>query len=213
MRDNLTDLRNQLEESRLQALRLHNNLERSEEAGMRDMVTLIGNRRFFEIAFAEELEKARRTGETSVWRSPTLTDLSSSTTDFGHLVGDRLLRLFAEILVQNVSGQDRVARFGGEEFAFMLPGARLRRRPRRASEPAGSLNQKQWTVGPTGERVGTVTASFGVAKLRSMRPARTSCNGSTTFLRAKAKGRNCVVAETTTLRNATTTRSLREVKA
>jgi GGDEF domain-containing protein len=62
MRDKVSDLRNQLDGSRLQILQLQSNLERSEEAGMRDVVTKIGNRRFFETAFAEELEKARLTG-------------------------------------------------------------------------------------------------------------------------------------------------------
>ena len=125
MRDNLSDLRNQLEESRLQVLRLQNNLERSEEAGMRDVVTAIGNRRFFETAFAEELEKARRTGNDFCLALADLDRFKLVNDRFGHLVGDRLLRLFADILVQNVRGQDRVAQFGGEEFAVMLPGARL----------------------------------------------------------------------------------------
>ena len=62
MRDRLASLRNQLEELRLRALRLQNELQRSEEAGMRDTVTMIGNRRFFDSALAEELEKARNVG-------------------------------------------------------------------------------------------------------------------------------------------------------
>jgi diguanylate cyclase len=63
MRDKLSSVRNELEDSRLRVLQLQHNLERSEEAGMRDVVTMIGNRRFFEMALAQELEKARRTGE------------------------------------------------------------------------------------------------------------------------------------------------------
>jgi diguanylate cyclase len=167
MRDSLSDLRNQLEESRLQVLRLQNNLERSEEAGMRDVVTAIGNRRFFETAFAEELEKARRTGNDFCLALADLDRFKLVNDRFGHLVGDRLLRLFAEILVQNVRGQDRVARFGGEEFAVMLPGARLSEAFEAVERIRRVLESKQWTVEPTGERVGKVTVSFGVAKLRA----------------------------------------------
>ncbi len=58
MREKLANLRSELEESRLRALQLQNDLERSEEAGMRDPVTMIGNRRNFDAALAEELEKA-----------------------------------------------------------------------------------------------------------------------------------------------------------
>ncbi len=196
MRDSLSDLRNQLEESRLQVLRLQNNLERSEEAGMRDVVTAIGNRRFFETAFAEELEKARRTGNDFCLALADLDRFKLVNDRFGHLVGDRLLRLFAEILVQNVRGQDRVARFGGEEFAVMLPGARLSEAVEAVERIRRVLESKQWTVEPTGERVGKVTVSFGVAKLRANETGADLLQRVDEHLYdAKAKGRNRVVAE------------------
>ena len=166
MRDKLSDLRNQLEESRLQVLRLQSTLERSEEEGMRDVVTAIGNRRFFETAFAEELERARKTGEDFCLALGDLDRFKLVNDRFGHLVGDRLLRLFAEILIQNVRGQDRVARFGGEEFAVMLPGAGLREAVEAVDRIRRVLESKQWTVEPSGERVGKMTVSFGVAKLQ-----------------------------------------------
>ena len=196
MREKISDIRDQLEQSRLQVLQLRHNLERSEEAGMRDVVTAIGNRRFFEAAFAEELEKARRTGEDLCLALADLDRFKLVNDRFGHLVGDRLLRLFAEILVQNVRGQDRVARFGGEEFAVLLPGAGLSAAVEAAERIRRVLELKQWTVEPSGERIGKVTVSFGVAKLR---PVETGAD----LLRrvdghlydAKARGRNRIVAE------------------
>ena len=59
MRNRLDNVRNQLEESRLQVVRLQTNLECAEEAGLRDVVTAIGNRRFFDASFMEEVEKAK----------------------------------------------------------------------------------------------------------------------------------------------------------
>jgi diguanylate cyclase len=197
MRHKLSNVRNQLEESRLQVLQLRNTLERSEEAGMRDVVTLIGNRRYFDTTFTEELERARRTGDNFCLALADLDRFKLVNDRFGHLVGDRILRLFCEILVQNVRGQDRVARFGGEEFALMLPRASLEDATAAMERIRGILEAKQWTLGPTGEPVGTITASFGVAKLRA------SDTGADLLKRAddqlydaKAKGRNCVVAET-----------------
>ncbi len=197
MRDKLSNVRNELEESRLQVLQLRNNLERSEEAGLRDVVTLIGNRRYFDTTFAEELERARRTGDSFCLALADLDRFKLVNDRFGHLVGDRILRLFCEILAQNVRGQDRVARFGGEEFALMLPGTSLEDAAAVMERIRKVLESKQWTLGPTGEPVGTITASFGVAKLRA------GDTGADLLKRAddqlydaKAKGRNCVAAET-----------------
>ena len=196
MRENLSKVRNQLEESRLRVLQLQNNLERSEEAGMRDVVTLIGNRRFFDMALAEEMERARRSGGDLCLALADLDRFKLINDRFGHLVGDRLLRFFAEILTQNVRGQDRVARFGGEEFAIFLPGAGINEATEAVQRIRRVLESKQWTLEPSGERVGKVTASFGLAKLR---PNETGPDllrrADANLYEAKARGRNCVVAE------------------
>ena len=196
MRDKLSNLRDQLEESRLRVLQLQYNLERSEEEGMRDVVTAIGNRRFFETAFAEELKKARTSGQDFCLALADLDRFKLVNDRFGHLVGDGLLRLFAEILVQNVRGQDRVARFGGEEFAVMLPGAGLSEAVEAAERIRRVLESKQWTVEPSGERVGKITVSFGVAKLRADETGADLLRRVDGHLYdAKARGRNRVVAE------------------
>jgi diguanylate cyclase len=196
MRDKLCHLRDQLEESRLQVVQLQTTLERAEEAGLRDVVTAIGNRRFFDACFAEEVEKARRAGDSFCLALADIDRFKHVNDRFGHLVGDRLLRLFAGILVQNVRGQDKVARFGGEEFALMFPGARLVDAVSALERIRGILEAKQWTVEPSGERVGKVTASFGVARL-------SADESGTDLLRrvdqllydAKVQGRNRVVAD------------------
>ena len=142
MRDKLSNVRNQLEELRLQVVQLQTNLERAEEAGLRDVVTAIGNRRFFDACFAEEVEKAQRLGDSFCLALADIDRFKHVNDRFGHLVGDRLLRLFANILVQNVRGQDKVARFGGEEFALMFPGRAPRRRgQRRRANPGNSRSQ------------------------------------------------------------------------
>ena len=195
MRDKLCNVRNQLEESRLQVMQLQTNLERAEEAGLRDVVTAIGNRRFFDACFAEEAERARRAGDSFCLALADIDRFKNVNDRFGHLVGDRLLRLFANILVQNVRGQDKVARFGGEEFALMFPGARLVDAVSAVERIRGILETKQWTVEPSGERVGKVTASFGVARLNADESATDLLRRVDQLLyEAKVQGRNRVVA-------------------
>ena len=196
MRDRLYNVRNQLEESRLQVVQLQTNLERAEEAGLRDVVTAIGNRRFFDACFMEEVDKARRVGDNLCLALADIDKFKQVNDRFGHLVGDRLMRLFANILVQNVRGQDKVARFGGEEFALIFPGARLVDAVSAVERIRGILECKQWSIEPTGERVGKVTASFGVARLRSDESANDLLQRADQRLyEAKVHGRNCVVAD------------------
>ena len=196
MRDRLDNVRNQLEESRLQVVQLQTNLERAEEAGLRDVVTAIGNRRFFDASFIEEVEKARRLGDPMCLALADIDKFKLVNDRFGHLVGDRLLRLFANILAQNVRGQDKVARFGGEEFALIFPGARLGEAVTAVERIRVVLESKQWTIEPSGERVGKVTASFGVAKLRvDESPNDLLRRVDERLYEAKVQGRNRVVAD------------------
>ncbi len=196
MRDRLYNVRNQLEELRLQVMQLQTNLERAEDAGLRDVVTAIGNRRFFDASLAEEVEKARRLGDNICLALADIDKFKHVNDRFGHLVGDRLLRLFANILVQNVRGQDKVARFGGEEFALIFPGARLVEAVTAADRIRGILESKHWTIEPSGERISKVTASFGVAKLRADESANDLLQRADQLLyAAKSRGRNCVVAD------------------
>jgi diguanylate cyclase len=196
MRDRLDNVRNQLEESRLQVVQLQTNLECAEEAGLRDVVTAIGNRRFFDASFMEEVEKARRQGDQMCLALADIDKFKHVNDRFGHLVGDRLLRLFANILVQNVRGQDKVARFGGEEFALIFPGARIDEAVTAVERIRVVLESKQWTIEPSGERVGKVTASFGVAKLRADEsPNDLLRRVDERLYEAKVQGRNRIVAD------------------
>jgi diguanylate cyclase len=196
MRDRLDNVRNQLEESRLQVVQLRTNLERAEDAGLRDVVTAIGNRRFFDASFIEEVEKARRLGDNICLALADIDKFKAVNDRFGHLVGDRLLRLFANILVQNVRGQDKVARFGGEEFALIFPGARLSEAVTAVERIRVVLESKQWTIEPSGERISKVTASFGVVKLRADEsPNDLLRRVDERLYEAKVQGRNRVVAD------------------
>jgi diguanylate cyclase len=196
MRDRLDNVRNQLEESRLQVVHLQTNLDKAEEAGLRDVVTAIGNRRFFDASFMEEVEKARRLGDNICLALADIDKFKNVNDRFGHLVGDRLLRLFANILVQNVRGQDKVAHFGGEEFALIFPGARLAEAVTAVERIRVVLESKQWTIEPSGERISKVTASFGVAKLRADEsPNDLLRRVDERLYEAKVQGRNRVVAD------------------
>jgi diguanylate cyclase len=85
---------------------------------------------------------------------------------YGHLTGDQVLRLVAMSLKQNVKGQDITARYGGEEFAVVLPNTALRQALTVADHIRRAVMTKELKKKSTGENLGRVTISVGVAMLR-----------------------------------------------
>ena len=85
---------------------------------------------------------------------------------FGHLTGDQVLRLVALSVKQNVKGQDIAARYGGEEFAVILPDTVLRSGVTVADHIRRAVMTKELMKRSTGEHLGRVTISIGVASLR-----------------------------------------------
>src|SRR5207245_4474569 len=85
---------------------------------------------------------------------------------FGHLTGDQVLRLVAHSVKQNVKGQDIAARYGGEEFAVLLPNTALRQALTVADHIRRAVMTKELMKRSTGEHLGRVTVSVGVAMLK-----------------------------------------------
>jgi two-component system cell cycle response regulator len=98
-------------------------LAKSLTAGVTDDLTGVYNRRYFDRRLAEELRRARRLGERMGLILLDL-DLFKDVNDrFGHPEGDRTLRAAAHTIVASVRDIDAVTRWGGEEFAVIVPGA------------------------------------------------------------------------------------------
>ena len=79
---------------------------------------------------------------------------------FGHLVGDQVLVRVADLLVENVRGEDVVVRTGGEEFAIVMPQARQEEAVRCCERLCSVIASEPWERLARGLRV---TASIGVA--------------------------------------------------
>ncbi len=84
---------------------------------------------------------------------------------YGHLTGDQVLRLVAMAVKQNVKGQDIAARYGGEEFAVVLPETLLRSAITVADHIRRAVMMKDLVKRSTGEHLGRITISIGVAQL------------------------------------------------
>jgi diguanylate cyclase (GGDEF)-like protein len=95
-------------------------VDRVKQLAYLDGLTGIFNRRFFELRIAEEIERARRFRSGLGIVMIDIDQFKRLNDEFGHLLGDEVLRQVSSILHQQVRKIDVVCRFGGEEFAILL---------------------------------------------------------------------------------------------
>jgi diguanylate cyclase (GGDEF)-like protein len=87
-----------------------------------DALTDLDNRRYIEERLAEMFGHALRFGEPLGCVMCDLDKFKPVNDTYGHQAGDAVLRQFAAILRQEAREIDRIGRYGGEEFIFLLPG-------------------------------------------------------------------------------------------
>lgn len=158
-----------------------------EDRSRRDLVTGLGNRRWFEEALEREVSRTGRVeGELSV----VLLDLDrfkAVNDQHGHLAGDGVLEAVGRALSEAARAHDVVARIGGDEFAMLLTDCGLDA----ARIVAERARRTVWAaVGEWG-----VSACAGVAttSVGGCRPRELIQQADQALYEAKAAGRNCVV--------------------
>jgi diguanylate cyclase len=111
----------------------------------------------------------------------------------GHAVGDAVLCGVVTHVQEHLRSQDRVYRYGGDEFVLALPGADLDVAFAVASRMRDGIADKLFVAGPGGVPV-HVTASFGLAQLDADEPVTESINrADQALLLAKTAGRSRVI--------------------
>jgi diguanylate cyclase (GGDEF)-like protein len=95
-------------------------VQRVKQLAYLDGLTGIFNRRFFDLRIMEEIERARRYGTAMAVIIADIDKFKRLNDEFGHLLGDEVLRQVSCIFHQQVRKIDVVCRYGGEEFAILL---------------------------------------------------------------------------------------------
>jgi diguanylate cyclase (GGDEF)-like protein len=157
-----------------------------------DSLTGLFNRRYFESRITEEIQRARRYGLDLALLIVDADDFKALNDRLGHLVGDRVLKTIADLLRRSVRAFDICTRFGGEEFAIVLPGSDAKSATLSAERIRHRIDSY-----PFGEELMTPgirpTISVGVAILSADATAQDLIGRADRALyRAKADGKNCV---------------------
>jgi diguanylate cyclase (GGDEF)-like protein len=95
-------------------------VERVKQLAYLDGLTGIFNRRFFELRIVEEMDRARRFQSGMAVLMVDIDQFKRLNDEFGHLLGDEVLRQVSSIFHQQLRKIDVVCRYGGEEFAILL---------------------------------------------------------------------------------------------
>lgn len=195
MRSKAKELDERLEQARGQIERLRSNLAEAEEISMKDALTGLANRRSFDSSLQREIGEALDAPRPLCLVMGDIDHFKRINDNFGHLVGDAVLKRFAELLTKSVGTNDIVARYGGEEFAVIMPGVYTDYAKVLTEGIRRNLESKKWVATDAGQLLGTVTASFGITELREGDdPESIVRRADAKLYEAKCSGRNRVVA-------------------
>ena len=160
-----------------------------------DALTGLLNRRAMEESMQRQMQRSRRTGEIFSVLMLDLDHFKSINDRHGHVVGDRALKHAAALLKAGLREVDSLARFGGEEFLALMPGATLE-----ASWPVAERLRAHLDANPLALESASVALSVSIGIAQWTDPAEDSSRllirADAALYRAKLHGRNCVIAAT-----------------
>lgn len=183
-------------ETSAQLERVQFSLAAAEKLSKTDALTGLANRHSLEEFFRASLIGAMESGKALSAFMVDVDYFKKFNDTHGHIVGDQLLRLIAQVLRDNIRECDLAARYGGEEFVVVLPGTELGACKEVAERLRGRISNAKLTRRTTGQAIGSVTVSIGIAQFRAGETAETLIERCDLGLyRAKRTGRNRVVTE------------------
>jgi diguanylate cyclase len=175
---------------------IRDSLSKSEQRAKTDMLTGLPNRHaldeFFRSAQMEAMEKGTPLGVLLI----DIDHFKKFNDDFGHAVGDQVLRLVATALRERVREIDLPARYGGEEMIVVLPGADLATCKKVAERIRQSISEREIIRRSTGEVLRGITVSIGVGQFQfgeGITDLIDRCDRA--LYHAKKTGRNRIVTE------------------
>ena len=159
-------LQDELKAGTREVEQLRSELARAKGEAHTDALTGLKNRRGLEqVLKALQAEGAGVEGSCAIMLD--IDHFKKCNDAYGHVFGDKVLRIIAQTIVNSVKGQDTAARVGGEEFFILLPGtpldgARVLAERIRTAVEMGRIKRIE-----TGETIDNLTISLGVAAHRS----------------------------------------------
>lgn len=189
------DLEFQLTSSSTQVAELKKNLDTVKKEAMTDGLTGLANRKAFDKQIHDWVEDVAVTHNDLCLMMLDIDHFKKFNDSYGHQTGDQVLRLVAKTLIDGVKGRDLAARFGGEEFAIILPETHLEDAMKVAEALRKSVEGKEVINRSSNENLGRITLSAGIAQYVDGESVTDLIGRADAALyEAKKSGRNRVIA-------------------
>lgn len=190
------ELETQLQESKSEVSTLRTNLDAVRLEARTDALTGLANRKAFDDGLLEAVQNSVEQEAPLCLVMSDIDHFKAFNDSWGHQTGDQVLKLVAGSIRSCVKGRDTSARYGGEEFAIILPGTQLNDATMIANQVRETIHSRELVKKSTGENLGRVTMSFGIAVFRPGEPISDLIERADECLyAAKHGGRNQVISE------------------
>jgi len=140
--------------------------ERLKKSATIDSLTALGNRRAFDERLAEELARVKRYGVAASLLMVDVDGFKLINDSWGHPFGDVVLKTVAEVFQEHLRETDIATRYGGDEFALILP-ATGKTQAYAVAEKLREAIEDYPFVAPIGGQSVPVTVSIGIASAQS----------------------------------------------
>jgi diguanylate cyclase (GGDEF)-like protein len=161
------------------------------EMAIKDGLTGIYNRMFFQKCLKDEIQKARVRNYGLVLTLFDIDHFKSFNDHYGHLIGDQVIKHVVDLVRKELRIGDVFARFGGEEFVIIFSAMNMHQALRKVEAIRKKIEESP--INDSGEEI-RVTASFGMAEVVRDNTDEDELikNADAALYQAKRVGRNCV---------------------
>jgi diguanylate cyclase len=188
-----SSFKEQIQQANREIDQLKQKMERYRNEAHLDALTRIDNRRGFEKNLSQSIKQANTSATRLCLIIADIDHFKEVNDTHGHMVGDNVLRMVAATIKESIKGKDMVARIGGEEFAILLPDTPLDGAMKLADDIRLTFERLDLKKKNTGESLGKITLSFGVAAYKKNEGAEDFVNRADEALyQSKQTGRNKV---------------------